>query len=369
MKERLDFIGQMLPLVNFVRDYFQKVECEASVQLMRLKNAQVMQGVVDEDGVGDVSLETVKWLHYMTDAVMSVHNGGSELKELKVEPTTPGMSPGLAAAFPSLGPVTEGDATIAGRLGAQVRLTADVDLRERRANNQSGQPGAGDRNSPGIFAAAAPRTGYEALDAKADTASQQGTSPLTRERGPGVVLPTLGERDAAGGTSILSAIFPAGTSPSPPSVNTPQPRSTGGAVLSARPQSDMEEPLAEPGTGGTNERAALDGIAMTGSGGLIMGRGSWATAYRQASGNRREALRLLCTSGIVTARELSDDLTVISEEHIEECVQIAAEMLQTWTLEMWARQPQEAKKFFEARLTALYQRKFGEQAAQKGTSN
>jgi hypothetical protein len=58
---------------------------------------------------------------------------------------------------------------------------------------------------------------------------------------------------------------------------------------------------------------------------------------------------------------LADDLTVISEEHIEECVLIATEMLQTWTLEMWARQPQEAKKFFEARLTALYQRKFGEQ--------
>lgn len=122
-----------------------------------------------------------------------------------------------------------------------------------------------------------------------------------------------------------------------------------------------EEPLAEPGTGSTDQQINLEGIAMSGSGGLIMGRGSWATAYRQASGHRREALRLLCTSGIVTARELSDDLTVISEEHIEECVQIATEMLQTWTLEMWARQPQEAKKFFEARLTAMYQRKFGEQ--------
>merc|ERR1719506_3176350 len=112
----------------------------------------------------------------------------------------------------------------------------------------------------------------------------------------------------------------------------------------------------EPGTGGTNERFQMDS-SMSG----VMGRGSWATAYRQASGNRKEALRLLCSSGIVTARELSDDLTVISDDHIEECVQIATEMLQTWTLEMWARQPQEAKKFFEARLTALYQRKFGEQ--------
>jgi len=100
----------------------------------------------------------------------------------------------------------------------------------------------------------------------------------------------------------------------------------------------------------------------------VLGKGSWAAAYRQASGTRRDCLRLLCSSGIVTARELSDDLTVISEEHIDECVLIASEMLQTWTMDMWAQQPDEAKKFFEARLTAMYQRKFGVQGegGQKG---
>merc|ERR1719327_1745376 len=99
---------------------------------------------------------------------------------------------------------------------------------------------------------------------------------------------------------------------------------------------DDGEPFAEPAAG------------IEAAGGLVLGKGSWASAYRQASGARREALILLCSSGIVTARELSDDLTVISEEHIDECVEIAREMLQTWPMDMWAKQPQEAKKFFEA---------------------
>lgn len=114
---------------------------------------------------------------------------------------------------------------------------------------------------------------------------------------------------------------------------------------------DDGEPFAEPAAGPE-------------ASGLVLGKGSWASAYRQASGMRRDALVLLCSSGIVTARELSDDLTVISEEHIDECVEIAKEMLQTWPLNMWEKQPQEAKKFFEARLTALYQRKFGEKVVQ-----
>jgi len=106
-------------------------------------------------------------------------------------------------------------------------------------------------------------------------------------------------------------------------------------------------------------------MSMSGSSGLVLGRGSWATAYRQSTGQRREALRLLYTSGIVTPRELSDDLTVIDDEHVEDCVRIAVEMLQTWTIEMWARQPQEAKKFFEERLTMIYENKYCEQNAKR----
>lgn len=93
--------------------------------------------------------------------------------------------------------------------------------------------------------------------------------------------------------------------------------------------------------------------------GFILGKGSWAAAYQSAQGTRREALQLLCSSGIVTARELSDDLTVINEEHIDECVAIATEMLQTLSSGGWALQPREAKKFFEARFTAMYNQRTG----------
>merc|ERR1719195_735785 len=116
----------------------------------------------------------------------------------------------------------------------------------------------------------------------------------------------------------------------------------------------------EAGTGGTEEDQYVDHLHSLGPN-IVLGKGSWAASYRQARGNRRDSLRLLCTCGIVTSRELSDDLTVISEEHIEECVLIAREMLNTWPLDEWSKQPGEAKKFFEAKLTALYQRKFGEQ--------
>jgi hypothetical protein len=90
-------------------------------------------------------------------------------------------------------------------------------------------------------------------------------------------------------------------------------------------------------------------------GGVVLGKGSWAEACRMANGRRAEAFQLLCSSGIVTARELSDDLTVISKEHIEECVLIAMDMLQTRPLNKWANHPEDAKSFFQSRLAVLYE--------------
>jgi hypothetical protein len=132
--------------------------------------------------------------------------------------------------------------------------------------------------------------------------------------------------------------------------------------------SNNSEPMAEPGMGDVAAEAAAPpdrgagrGYAATASGlGAAhrgLGRGSWAAAYRQASGQRREAFQLLSTCGIVTARELADDLTVISQEHIEECVLIALGMLQSRPLERWEREAREAQLFFEARLTLLYQQR------------
>jgi len=416
MKERLEFMSPMMPLVNFVQDYFQKVECEASVQLMRLKNAQVMQTKDEnsEEDLNNAQLETVKWLHFMTDAIMSMHNGqglptpaspptqpvsspgagftgayargGDGLRQSDLEGRN---SPGLASAFPSLGGMMEDSAG-----AARFRPTAGVAAPERRSPvggltnpvRSYGSDMYGDEAPPTRFPNGTPplmsRLGTQQGNVGRENPNpvgsmrervSSGTDGGTRSMQTGINTPN---REG----SLVSAMAP-GPTHSPPGTSTLG--SLGLAAAAAAKAVGMasgvtavggpfgygaagtDEPLAEPGTGGT-EGNSLEGIPMSGSAGLIMGRGSWATAYRQASGNRREALRLLCTSGIVTARELSDDLTVISEEHIEECVQIAAEMLQTWTLEMWARQPQEAKKFFEARLTALYQRKFGEQISQQG---
>lgn len=104
------------------------------------------------------------------------------------------------------------------------------------------------------------------------------------------------------------------------------------------------------------EAERLRGSTILGDdcGGLQLGQGTWANVYRQATGPRRDALRLLYTSGIVTERELADDLTVISESHVEECIIIAAEMLKRWPSEHGPAPQREAKAFFEERLAALY---------------
>merc|ERR1719240_2001053 len=88
--------------------------------------------------------------------------------------------------------------------------------------------------------------------------------------------------------------------------------------------------------------------------GITLGDGNWAKLYRQAVGERREALRLLCQSGIVTARELADDLTVVPEEHMEECISIGRLMLEKWPPSCGLLPKEEAKVFFEKRLAQLY---------------
>ena len=93
--------------------------------------------------------------------------------------------------------------------------------------------------------------------------------------------------------------------------------------------------------------------------GLALGKGTWAEAYRQAplGTPRREALKLLCNLGIVTEKELADDLTVISDEHIEECVVIALTMLQKWPPSQGLPPVHQAKEFFQTQLEALYRDK------------
>lgn len=96
------------------------------------------------------------------------------------------------------------------------------------------------------------------------------------------------------------------------------------------------------------------------SDGITLGQGSWAAAYRRAAGPRLESLRLLRSTGIVTARELEDDLTVVDEEHIDECALISSEMLDLRPLSEWRDQPEEARRIFEEKFTQLYQNRFKE---------
>ena len=85
-------------------------------------------------------------------------------------------------------------------------------------------------------------------------------------------------------------------------------------------------------------------------GGLPLGQGTWAEAYREASGARRDALDLLCTLGIITEREFADDLTIIGDAYIEECTNIATEMIKRWPSEHGPPPQHEAKSFFKGRL-------------------
>jgi len=84
--------------------------------------------------------------------------------------------------------------------------------------------------------------------------------------------------------------------------------------------------------------------------GMVLGLGSWGDAYRQASGTRRDALRMLAMTGIVTERELGDDNTKVAQDHIEECVCIATEMLFKWPPSMGTPPVHQALPFFEERL-------------------
>mmetsp|Transcript_127107 Transcript_127107/g.283329 ORF Transcript_127107/g.283329 Transcript_127107/m.283329 type:complete len:301 (-) Transcript_127107:42-944(-) len=274
LKERLDFMAPMLSLLNFTQDYFQRVECEASVQLMRLKNAHVPVNVEaaasaagaeeasSEEKMAPHSVETAKWLHIMTDLIMILHgNAPSSTRESST------------------------------RGAEETSATRSVGGRSRTTSEASYSHGVAGHSPE-------PRLAPESCDGGLIELSLGGLPPRSRQDNS--VLLARRTRDVA-------------------------------------PVVPMETTLE--------------------FGGLNLGRGTWANAYRQATGSRRNALRLLCTSGIVTERELSDDLTVISEEHVEECISIAEEMLQKWPPARGPPPQREAKSFFEERLAMLYMRR------------
>jgi len=335
MKERLDFICPMLPLVNFVQDYFQKVECEASVQLMRLKNAQVLRPVGSDDDINNAQLETVKWLHCLTEVVLMLHNHSGAGTSVPSAPSHASCD-GLVESARS----ERSNARSCISLPVQPRR---LDLPQvdppPMGQGMKGRRLSGSAMSSPMNATSSNARAIEAFRAGDFLLHPPDTSVPDRtpcRTVPGSSAPSNMQYGAA---TALSSVMRTG------------------ALLHGGEDSSLSESQADPGTGGAH------GVQGEGPHGLVLGKGSWATSYRQAQGQRREALKLLCQCNIVTERELGDDNTVISEEHIDECVSLASEMLQTWPISMWEGQPQEAKKFFEARLTVLYQKKFGEQKA------
>lgn len=268
LKERLDFMAPMLSLLNFTQDFFQRVECEASVQLMRLKNAKLdarSKGSAPPDAD---KVDTAKWLHTMTDLVMALQTTPAALQ-------TP---PAMATPLPGAEPVLQWESPVIRTRNPEDKIDKmgiwsndDSDVSQIRDEKVFWRPGSG---------------------------TTSGTAPSS------------------------SVPASAGRLPAPsPAQSVP--------------------PL-----------AALDNTLEFA--GLSLGKGTWANAYRQATGARRDALRLLCTSGIVTERELADDLTVISDDHVEECIGIAQEMLRRWPSDRGPPPQRESKAFFEERLAALY---------------
>merc|ERR1719198_269703 len=81
-----------------------------------------------------------------------------------------------------------------------------------------------------------------------------------------------------------------------------------------------------------------------------------AAACKHSPAARQDALEMLNTTGLLTTAE-SQDLS--AKAHVDECIHIALEMLQTWPVAMWTQNPAEAKKFFEMELTARYQSRLG----------
>jgi len=326
VNDRLDFIYSMRPFMEQIKEYFQNVECEASVQMRRLKNVHVAH-----QGSDDPAEEIVKWLHFVTNWVMAC-NVPATLVSSQPEPS----------AEPARGPESYRVDVSQQRLQIPqrevLRARSPIDGSSTRVDRAQ-TPIAPSRTVP------------------FHSVMQDWTSPDPRSM--------VNQVAAVSSTSAtkLFATTDANTHLSPydsareTPPRTPKTPRDWGAGISASGLDLVTDGLVQPSSerpefafGGPVEQQSLSG--------LMLGKGDWAHAYRRSQGTRRDAMRLLCMSGIVTERELSDDLTVISEEHIDECVQIATEMLQMKSMEAWAQQPQDANKCFEAKLTALYSARF-----------
>jgi len=386
LKERLDYMAPMLSMQHFMQDYIQKLEGEASVQLMRLKRARVTSaGRIalagsSEAGNEPDSVDSAKWMHKMTDLVLRASGESAPLSPLSpasgmaswsstAAGTPVGIASALAAALPHQAERHASTVEVARRLAPSPQLARVLPSEAASVSSLQMKRGL-------VATPAPPPSSTEA----APFASFSGSLHPKQE---------FGYRSTYAETSTAAAASSAATAPAA----APAPLSARGAQsfepasLFARGAQSFVAGGSSSSSAGVRRRVSENEAAgSTGAlaglvggrepiskkelvynadplqntlecGGLALGKGTWATAYRQAAGARRDALRLLCTSGIVTERELADDLTVISEEHIEECVTIASEMLRKWPPEQGPVPQAEAKTFFQDKLQALYMKR------------
>merc|ERR1719375_1382606 len=75
VRVQLALLGPLPQQVQTAQEYFERVECEASVQLRRLKRARVAGEELRSSSEGELSgaqQEIARWLHAITDAVIGM---------------------------------------------------------------------------------------------------------------------------------------------------------------------------------------------------------------------------------------------------------------------------------------------------------
>lgn len=84
----------------------------------------------------------------------------------------------------------------------------------------------------------------------------------------------------------------------------------------------------------------------------VQGQGSWAQAYREATGKEKEALELLFRCHIISTYEFAE--SKVSQEHIDECILIGLQMLRLKPLADWVSIRYQAKQVFEDSTAAAF---------------
>lgn len=82
------------------------------------------------------------------------------------------------------------------------------------------------------------------------------------------------------------------------------------------------------------------------------GDGSWIHTYRASNSEQKDGLELLLRCRIISAQEFLHG--IVSQEHMDECVWIAVQMLRQKSLEEWVAYNQQALQSFEDSVTTVY---------------